>query len=237
MRYAVEGNPMTTPKTPAPPPDAPEASMGMAEIERVLGLCEAATPGPWNPRREEFDSHAAMAGAFEGTASKGGHVLHFVEHEEKVYPAFTGNGPTSKANAAFIAAARMALPAALADLARVTAERDAAQFDGRRVERDLVLAQNDQIQLRARIAEVEAQLAVRDTQLANMKELARIIVESRDALTDRLRLAEERSLMLNSVLGRIIQIAELKTLTTANMREILATAERYWRASTTKEMP
>lgn len=80
-----------------------------------------ATPGPWVPRKEEYDSHAEMSEALAKTISHGGHVLHYIGHQDPIFPAMTGNGPTSKANAEFIAIAREAVPKALSRIEELEA--------------------------------------------------------------------------------------------------------------------
>lgn len=92
-------------------------------------LSDAATFAPWKQARQEYDSHEEMARETALAYSRGGHVLHYLVVAGAQFPAFTGNGPSSMANAAFIAAAREAVPTLLQDVAALTAERDAADFE------------------------------------------------------------------------------------------------------------
>lgn len=90
-----------------------------AKLSAWKAAIDKATGGEWTQKREEFDSHDAMTNAMERTLSHGGHVMHYIECEQAVFSAVTGNGPTSKANAEFIALARTALPEALAEIERL----------------------------------------------------------------------------------------------------------------------
>jgi hypothetical protein len=69
-------------------------------------LAEAATPGEWEIRNHGSAGSAIVTGEYERVFT----VARMFEHE----------------NAAFIAASRTAVPALLADVDRLTAERDAA---------------------------------------------------------------------------------------------------------------
>lgn len=118
-----------------------------AEIEARLA---AATPGPWDcgadgaPVEEQVAGYAVML-------SRGGPALHVVcagrtwaevcaaaeaagpgVDAGNKFPAITGNGPTSAANAALIAAAPTDLRWLLDELARVDAERDTARTEAAR---------------------------------------------------------------------------------------------------------
>lgn len=106
----------------------------------ALERAEKATGGPYVVACDEFKLYEEMTSEVGIALSRGGLNLWYLrapDEEMPVFPALTGNGPTSEANARFFAAARADVPAlaaavlALAD--RVdAAEREAAREDAAR---------------------------------------------------------------------------------------------------------
>lgn len=80
---------------------------------RLRELMSRATPGPWTARKEEYDNHEIMTAETGKAYGRGGHALHYLVADGGVFPAFTGNGPTSKDNAEYLAAVHDTLPAML----------------------------------------------------------------------------------------------------------------------------
>jgi len=107
--------------------------MTQAELDAIRARCEAATPGPWTFEASEGDC------GFSGTCPRSliycDDKCPACEHWE-VYKGAWPNGPEmvecgdytffTDADAAFIAHARTDIPALLAEVERMTAERDAA---------------------------------------------------------------------------------------------------------------
>jgi len=103
-----------------------------AERERLRGLCEAATPGPWHFGRSPDNVDAVQYFA-RGYAAGPPTPVFLVcvpsgdkpMNDEARFTAITGNGPTSEANALAITAMRNALPSLLTalDAAEARAER------------------------------------------------------------------------------------------------------------------
>lgn len=90
------------------------------ELERMLA---EATPGPWKTEHQRAESVDKLANAMAVSIRKGGSDWHWLETQpySGTWPAATGNGPTSEANARLIAALRNAAP----ELIAATRERDA----------------------------------------------------------------------------------------------------------------
>lgn len=80
------------------------------DIEKLRALCETATPGPWDTRAERNCPRAIVIAGTEQIADAGEHT-HWTDKQ-------------CARNAAFIAAARSALPAALDEIAQLCEERD-----------------------------------------------------------------------------------------------------------------
>lgn len=121
-----------------------------ARIAELRGLCEAATPGPWS---HMYDANEVV----RWWDDYGNTPVADVEFERARTEA------EGVANAAFIAAARTALPEALDALEAVTRERDGAlirsnayyaRAKGAEADRDRLEAENTA--LRAAVAEREA---------------------------------------------------------------------------------
>ena len=101
------------------------APLTLAEVQALAGFTE----GPWMPFRWTLDSIETVAAEVAQAArNSGGTDLHaaikFV-NDEWIYPAFTGNGPTSGPNAALVSAAPALHATCLhlfAEVARLTAE-------------------------------------------------------------------------------------------------------------------
>lgn len=110
------------------------------ERARLRKLCDAATPGPWEwtttesmPRSELLSwvqQHFKMCNGDRvwGVGVRN-HPLTVVGADltrplHMVQACLTGNGPNSKCNSAFIAAARNALPDCLDEIERLRKERD-----------------------------------------------------------------------------------------------------------------
>lgn len=76
------------------------------DTTRLRALADAATPGPWKAGREDFESFDAMCEAQRRMLSNRpfGEPFHFVWTRPDLCVGYTANGPTSAANAAFIAA-------------------------------------------------------------------------------------------------------------------------------------
>jgi len=75
----------------------------LRELRRVA---EAATPGPWRAGGRKFKTVAEIVAVLEDMVRSGGLELYFVvlEEDRSTAVAVTGNGPTSDANARYIAA-------------------------------------------------------------------------------------------------------------------------------------
>jgi hypothetical protein len=86
------------------------------ELARLDELEKAATAGEWKPKAERYPNYRELWHAFDPVLARGGLDLYWLEVAGEKFPAVTGNGPTSEANAALIAAARNALPSLLAEL-------------------------------------------------------------------------------------------------------------------------
>jgi hypothetical protein len=91
------------------------------ELSRLKALAEAATPGPWDVYSETIADKSAATAEFDyqvqNTEPFVGRV--FMLNGDGKCPAITGCGPTSEANAAFIAASRKAVPALVAEVRRL----------------------------------------------------------------------------------------------------------------------
>lgn len=82
------------------------------ELAEIEARANAATPGPWRAKWSE-QTHEEIIAAMSGMIEKGGKEWHWVDCDA-IHPgdtgnlviAETGNGPTSEANARFIANAR-----------------------------------------------------------------------------------------------------------------------------------
>lgn len=82
-------------------------------------LADAATAGPW-PLHDYHAPLEEMVETFREMLEQGsGPVFWTAKPETDLATAITGNGPTSAANAAFIAAARTAVPALLDECERL----------------------------------------------------------------------------------------------------------------------
>jgi hypothetical protein len=116
---------MTTP-TPTPPPTPPRR-LTPERIAELQALCEAATPGPWNTTHDIDDlARDVIAGEVEivdGNIRKADWIAEFDrqdgDEDEEVVKGW------NRDNAAFCAAARTALPDALADLVAAREEIEA----------------------------------------------------------------------------------------------------------------
>jgi|GEM_PF-2289472 len=83
-----------------------------ALVNEALDLLGKATPGPWMPTSWDFETTDELCAehdkALRNYTGPGSTTLYgtWVQDEERGYlfPAMTGNGPTSKANAAFVSA-------------------------------------------------------------------------------------------------------------------------------------
>jgi len=102
-------------------------------------LADAAGPGPWQHFEGDLEGKPAseyvrtLLANREADGTSTGQLFLVLgpntvdpENGPEVVPALTGDGPYSEANAAFIAAARDAVPALLADLEAAEQERDEA---------------------------------------------------------------------------------------------------------------
>jgi hypothetical protein len=91
------------------------------ELSRLKALAEAATPGPWDVYSETIADKSAATAEFDyqvqNTEPFVGRV--FMLNGDGKCPAITGCGPTSEANAAFIAASREAVPQLVAEVERL----------------------------------------------------------------------------------------------------------------------
>lgn len=98
--------------------------MTPAEIAALRALCDAATPGPWGNFRLNRDTKESQAAYVAEAIERGtGPFMMVLNSTEDADVCHTGNGPTSDANARFIAAARTAVPALLSALEEATKER------------------------------------------------------------------------------------------------------------------
>jgi len=125
------------------------APLDLAALRR---LCEEATPGPWDHFRLEDPSPVALAAYVTATAAMGSGEFYIVgcdKPDGRADVCHAGNGPTSAQNAAFIAAARTALPALLDRVER--AERASEEHDA-----DL---EGERDRLRASLTAAESALA------------------------------------------------------------------------------
>jgi hypothetical protein len=100
-----------------------------ADLENLIRLRAAGTPGEWIPRSEEHPSMLALWRDLCMLAERGCLTWHWVGvGRTLLFTSMTGNGPTSAANAAFIAAAgNMAEPIATELLGLRALLRDAAK--------------------------------------------------------------------------------------------------------------
>jgi len=107
------------------------------ELSRLKALAEAATPGPWDVYSETIADKSAATAEFDyqvqNTEPFVGRV--FMLNGDGKCPAITGCGPTSEANAAFIAASREAVPQLVAEVERLREAldlyRDAVVIDAK----------------------------------------------------------------------------------------------------------
>ena len=124
------------------------------DLAVIEARANAATAQPWHPAQDEFETMSDMTHATCVSLSRGGLTLHLAlagrthveamratdeagedEDAGNVFAAIVGNGPSSAANAAFIAAARTDVPDLIAEVRALTAERDElrAIVEGRKV--------------------------------------------------------------------------------------------------------
>jgi hypothetical protein len=113
------------------------------DLAVIEARANAATAQPWHPAHDEFETMNDMTHATCVSLSRGGLTLHLAlagrthveamraaaeagedEDAGNVFAAIVGNGPSSAANAGFIAAARTDVPALVAEVRALTAERD-----------------------------------------------------------------------------------------------------------------
>ena len=117
------------------------------DLAVIEARANAATAHPWHPAHDEFETMSDMTHATCVSLSRGGLTLHLAlagrthveamratdeagedEDAGNVFAAIVGNGPSSAANAAFIAAARTDVPALVAEVRALTAERVELRF-------------------------------------------------------------------------------------------------------------
>lgn len=102
-----------------------------ADLLAAESRATAATQGPWHRGRSKAETRSECVSYFADAYDKGEPgPIHLVcvpvapdvdMNDEAIFPCFTGNGPTSEANAEFIATARGDAPAAYAALRKVAA--------------------------------------------------------------------------------------------------------------------
>lgn len=98
----------------------------MSAHDELRARAEAATPGPWMQGAESFVDFEDMAAAQRRMLNSRpfGEPFHFVWVKPDLCVGYTANGPTSEANAAYIAAASPDVVLALLDeIAALRAER------------------------------------------------------------------------------------------------------------------
>lgn len=103
------------------------------ELERIEALDKARTQGEWETRSLEGKGYSRWMEQLGkcidlsieyGNADPEFHGVTVDVGEASAIVGFTGNGPTSKANAEFLAACSTAVPALLRHIEELTAERD-----------------------------------------------------------------------------------------------------------------
>lgn len=101
--------------------------MDSARKAQLRELAAAATPGPWTWFSEAWPNHDALAWALGEVIRRGGLEISLVESRGEdgppTTPSITGNGPRAKANAAFVAESRQAIPELLDEVERLEGER------------------------------------------------------------------------------------------------------------------
>jgi hypothetical protein len=129
------------------------------QLREWQAVTDAATAGPWTPGHNPPDREP-IAYIAEAYSYGPPGTMHLVcvpfedkpMDEEALFTAITGNGPTSEANARFIALARTAMPLLLAEVARLR-EREAQLQD------QVLDVLDSRIQLRSERDQARADLA------------------------------------------------------------------------------
>jgi hypothetical protein len=109
------------------------------DLDRLEALAAAATKGPWRAGRMDTESYYIDgSGPFKNVYAddpRGG--VHPQLGEILPYVVATGEGDECRDNAAFIAASREAVPALIAEVRRLTVQRDGLRDDCDMLEREL----------------------------------------------------------------------------------------------------
>ena len=125
--------------------------MTPADRRALLAAHAAATPGPWAPQMETYPGYVALWHSLEAPVSRGSLDWHWIESapaEMKLFPVVTGDGPTSKANAAFIAMAHAQVP-------KLCRALDEAEAEVERYREALLSEAEHADRLRARVRDLE----------------------------------------------------------------------------------
>jgi glutathione S-transferase len=115
-----------------------------ADLEAIHKRCAAATPGPWLVDGDYLPASIYASDSPDWKVRHQFRVVGMTDYED--------GGVVCREDAEFIAAARSDIPALLAEVDRLRAERDAAQF----AVRELLDARGEIARLRGELADLAA---------------------------------------------------------------------------------
>ncbi|MGN6106661.1 MAG: ead/Ea22-like family protein [Kofleriaceae bacterium] len=167
------------------------------DIPALRALCEAATPGPWTT-----PTAPRLQGAISAVIDGRERQVAAIDGQAPMFDLRAGQDEVARANGAFIAAARSALPALLDALEAARKERDEAIADGVLSQRVCDLS-NERDQLRAQLAKVYAEGALA-TARAEIERLRAALAEACDLALD-----AERGLGVSSAVESLREVALL----------------------------
>lgn len=160
---------------------------GGLDTARLRALAEHATPGPWETR--PYDLRQWTIGKCLGTDENlgNGHPIRGVAVCDRPPSGYTWITTACEKNAEFIAAAREAVPALLAEIERLTRERDALNKPMQQHCASCVDAQcwGTRQPLQAEVESLQARVAALEAENATIKAALRALCIDANRLCDR----------------------------------------------------